>query len=244
VKVTVGVFEGCPNAQPTVELLHRVLSDEGQTASVEVIHIDDPDAAVTHRFLGSPTVQIDGMDIEPARRDDNGFAVTCRVYQSEAGNHGIPPVEMVRAAVREATANDRAIVKTVLFVCGHNAGRSQMAEAYLNHVARQGHLPGLATSAGTGPAERINPAAVQAMAEIGIPMEGQYPKVMTQEMVDAAAKAITMGCGVDVAACPARFLVTEDWDLDDPAGQPIDAVRTVRDEIRRRVDALLKEMTR
>lgn len=133
---------------------------------------------------------------------------------------------------------------TVLFVCGHNAGRSQMAEAYLKHVARERNLPVQAASAGTGPADRINPVAVQAMEEIGISMDGQYPKVMTQEMVSAAERVITMGCGVDVAACPATFLVTEDWGLDDPAGQPIDAVRSVRDEIRRRVDALLKEMSR
>ena len=109
-------------------------------------------------------------------------------------------------------------MKTVLFVCGHNAGRSQMAEAFLNHTARERGLPVQATSAGTGPADRINPVAVQAMEEIGISLGDQYPKVMTQEMVSAAGKVITMGCGVDVAACPAKFLVTEDWGLDDPAG--------------------------
>jgi arsenate reductase len=133
-------------------------------------------------------------------------------------------------------------VTRVLFVCGHNAGRSQMAEAFANAIAREKGLDVQAMSAGTGPAPDVNPAAVEAMAEVGIPLEGHFPKVMTQQMVDSADRIITMGCGVDVAACPARFLVTEDWGLDDPAGRPMDTVRRIRDEIRERVEALLEEM--
>jgi arsenate reductase len=83
---------------------------------------------------------------------------------------------------------------------------------------------------------------VEAMAEIGIDMSAAQPKQLSQEMVDEAARIITMGCGVDAEACPARFLVTEDWGLDDPAGQPIEVVRRVRDEIARRVAALLDEI--
>jgi len=131
---------------------------------------------------------------------------------------------------------------TVLFVCGHNAGRSQMAETLLNAAARAHGFAVRAESAGTGPADRINPAAREAIEELGLSMEGQGPKVMTQEMVDRADRIITMGCGVDVAACPARFLVTEDWGLDDPAGQPVETVRRIRDEIRQRIEALLEEL--
>lgn len=133
-------------------------------------------------------------------------------------------------------------VKTVLYVCGHNAGRSQMAEALTNHLAKERGLDLRAESAGTGPADRVNPAAAAAMEEIGISMDDQRPKVMTQEMVDRADRVITMGCGVDVAACPAKFLVTEDWGLDDPAGQPVETVRRIRDEIKARVETLLEEM--
>ena len=130
-------------------------------------------------------------------------------------------------------------MKNVLFVCGHNAGRSQMAEAIVNHLAHKRGLPVRAVSAGTTPGDQINPAAAAALDEIGISLEGHHPKVMTQEMVDAADHIITMGCGVDPAACPARFLATEDWGLADPAGQPLETVRRIRDEITARVDTLL-----
>lgn len=133
-------------------------------------------------------------------------------------------------------------MKTVLFVCVHNTGRSQMAEAFVNRLAAQRGLPIHAASAGTIAGERINPAAVEVMAEVGIPLDGQYPKRLSQEAADSADRIITMGCGVDAAACPARIHVTEDWGLDDPAGQPIEKVRAIRDEIRERVNRLLDEI--
>lgn len=117
-----------------------------------------------------------------------------------------------------------------------------MAEAWLNHLAQVRGLPFRAISAGTGPADIINPTAVEAMRELGISMKRHYPKTMTQAMVDSADKIISMGCGVDVAACPAKFLLTEDWALADPAGQPVEKVRAIRDSIIERVDALLEEM--
>lgn len=130
-------------------------------------------------------------------------------------------------------------MKTVLFLCVHNAGRSQMAEAFLNRMAADRGLSIRAVSAGTAGGKRLNPMAVQAMAEVGIDMSGQEPKLLTQAMADEADRIITMGCGVDAAACPARFLVTEDWGLNDPAGQPIERVREIRDQIRVRVEALI-----
>jgi arsenate reductase len=128
----------------------------------------------------------------------------------------------------------------VLFVCVHNSGRSQMAEAMFNHFAREQGLEERAESAGTMGAGIVNPVAIDAMAEIGISMDGQYPKQLTPQMRDRAQSIVSMGCGVDAEACPAKFLVTEDWGLDDPAGQPIETVRTIRDQIRERVLNLVK----
>ncbi|HLK15929.1 MAG TPA: arsenate reductase ArsC [Fimbriimonadaceae bacterium] len=127
----------------------------------------------------------------------------------------------------------------ILFVCVHNAGRSQMAEAYVNQLAREGGLAIVAESAGTMGGKELNPQAVAAMAEDGVSLEGHRPKLLTQEMVDRADRVITMGCGVDAAACPARFMVTEDWGLDDPAGQPMEKVREIRDQIKARVQGAL-----
>ena len=117
-------------------------------------------------------------------------------------------------------------MKTVLFVCVHNAGRSQMAEALLNKMV-----------AGT----EINPVARQVMDEIGVPMVGQSPKMLTQAMADSASKVITMGCGVDADLCPARIHLSQDWGLDDPKGQSIEKVRAIRDQIEAKVEKLLAE---
>lgn len=130
----------------------------------------------------------------------------------------------------------------ILYVCVHNAGRSQMAEAFTNHFATAHGLPVLAASAGTVAGETINPTALAVMEEIGISMQGQQPKQLTQEMADSADRVITMGCGVDAEACPARIHLSEDWGLDDPKGQPIEKVRAIRDEIQKRVEALLAEL--
>lgn len=133
-------------------------------------------------------------------------------------------------------------VRKVLFVCVHNAGRSQMAEAMLNRMASERGLSVRAESAGTLGGKAIHSVAAQAMEEIGVSMEGQRPKPLTQAAVDSAERVVTMGCGVDAEACPAKFLVSDDWGLDDPAGQPIEKVREIRDAIRLRVEALLEEM--
>lgn len=135
-------------------------------------------------------------------------------------------------------------MRTVLFVCVHNAGRSQMAEAFVSRLAAARGLPIRGVSAGTEPGTQVNPVARAVMAEVGIPLEGQSPKPLTRELGDAADRIITMGCGVDQGACPARVRPTEDWGLDDPAGQPIERVREIRDQIRRRVQELLTELER
>jgi len=129
-------------------------------------------------------------------------------------------------------------VPEVLFVCVHNAGRSQMAAGLLAHHAK-GRVN--VRSAGSAPAQEINPAAVAAMAELGIDITQEYPKPLTDEFARSADVLITMGCG---DACPVfpgkRYL---DWELEDPAGQGVEAVRPIRDEIERRVLALLAELT-
>jgi arsenate reductase len=126
---------------------------------------------------------------------------------------------------------------TVLFVCVHNAGRSQMAAGWLRHLARD-RVEVL--SAGSAPAGTINPVAVEAMAEVGIDIAAQQPKLLSDTAVQASDVVITMGCG---DACPfypgKRY---EDWKLDDPAGQGIESVRPIRDEIRRRVEELIDSL--
>ena len=139
-------------------------------------------------------------------------------------------------------------MKRVLFVCVHNAGRSQMAEAFFNRLAEERGLNAVAESAGTAPGERVNPQAAEAMAEIGISLEDHRPRPLTPALAAQADRIITMGCGVDAAgthavgACPAGTYITEDWQLPDPHGQPIEAVRAVRDAVRQRVEALLDEI--
>ena len=126
---------------------------------------------------------------------------------------------------------------SVLFVCVHNAGRSQMAAAYLQHLSG-GAVE--VRSAGSAPADRVNPAAVQAMAEEGIDITGASPKVLTTEAVRDSDVVITMGCGDTCPVFPGKRY--EDWELADPAGKGVDSVRPIRDEIRGRVVALLGEL--
>jgi arsenate reductase len=125
----------------------------------------------------------------------------------------------------------------VLFVCVHNAGRSQMAAALLDHHA-QGRVT--VRSAGSAPAETINPAVLEVMAEIGLDLSREFPKPLTTEAVYAADVVITMGCGDACPVFPGKRYV--DWELADPAGKSVEQVRPIRDEVDRRVRALLAEL--
>ena len=125
----------------------------------------------------------------------------------------------------------------VLFVCVHNAGRSQMAAAFLDQLS-QGAVE--VRSAGSEPAEQVNPAAVAAMAEVGIDLTTAKPKILTTNAVKASDVVITMGCGDTCPFYPGKRY--EDWELEDPAGKGVAAVRPIRDEIRRRVETLLTEL--
>jgi protein-tyrosine-phosphatase len=128
-------------------------------------------------------------------------------------------------------------IPTVLFLCVHNAGRSQMALGWFNHLAGD---QAVAWSGGSEPGNEVNPSALAAMAEVGIDITGEYPKPWTDEIVQAADVVVTMGCG---DACPffpgKRY---EDWDLEDPAGQSVENIRPIRDEIEQRVRGLLASL--
>ena len=125
----------------------------------------------------------------------------------------------------------------VLFLCVHNAGRSQMALGWFNALAGG---RAIAWSGGSEPGREINPTAIEAMAEVGIDITGEFPKPWTDEVLRAADVVVTMGCGDTCPFYPGKRY--EDWALDDPAGQGIDAVRPIRDEIRERVTELLKSL--
>jgi arsenate reductase len=130
-------------------------------------------------------------------------------------------------------------LKKVLFVCVHNSGRSQMAGAFLNHLAK-GWL--IASSAGIKPASRVDPTVVKVMLEAGIDIRDKKPKLLTFEMIEAADRVVTMGCGAE-KVCPASFVPTEDWELTDPKGKPVAQVRQIRDEIKNRVEKLIEELS-
>jgi arsenate reductase (thioredoxin) len=128
-------------------------------------------------------------------------------------------------------------VPTVLFLCVHNAGRSQMALGWFNHLAGD---RAIAWSGGSEPGDEVNPAAIAAMAEVGIDITEEFPKPWTQEIVQAADVVITMGCGDACPIFPGKRY--EDWPLDDPAGHGVEAVRPIRDQIRSRVVRLLSTL--
>jgi protein-tyrosine-phosphatase len=125
----------------------------------------------------------------------------------------------------------------VLFVCVHNAGRSQMAAGFLTHLAGDAVE---VRSAGTAPADEVNPAVVEAMREVGVDLSTEVPKVLTAETVRSSDYVITMGCGDECPFFPGRTYL--DWVLADPAGQGVEAVRPIRDEVRRRVEGLLEQL--
>ncbi len=129
-------------------------------------------------------------------------------------------------------------MKRILFVCVHNSGRSQMAEAFLKHLA---HGAIEAESAGTIPSEKVNPVVVEAMREDGIDISRNKPKLLTQDMVDRADHVFTMGCSIE-EACPAVFVPSEDWGLEDPESKSIEDVRRIRDQIESKVREVLASL--
>lgn len=130
-------------------------------------------------------------------------------------------------------------MKKVLFVCVHNSGRSQMAEAFFNQMAGE---KALAFSAGTQPAVDINPVVVKVMREASLDLSQNKPRNLTLQIMEQADRVITMGCGAE-ATCPATFAQSEDWALEDPTDKTLDEVREIRNQIKSRVAKLVKQMT-
>ena len=128
--------------------------------------------------------------------------------------------------------------RKVLYICVHNAGRSQMAAAFFDRDAPEGYI---GVSAGTEPADHVHPETVEVMMEMDIDLSKERPKMLTKEMIDGAVRAITMGC-MD-GACPRTGIPTEDWELPDPKGRPLEEVRAIRDDIVRRVNGLIEELS-
>ncbi len=133
---------------------------------------------------------------------------------------------------------ENALARKVLFICVHNAGRSQIAAALFDRDAPEGYI---GVSAGTEPGDHVHPEVVKAMQELGIDLSIERPKMLTQDMIDSAVRAITMGC-MD-GACPRTGIPTEDWSLPDPKGRPLEEVRAIRDEIERRIIRLIEELS-
>ena len=129
-------------------------------------------------------------------------------------------------------------MKEVLFICVHNSGRSQMAEAFFNQMS-QGKAA--AVSAGTEPAAQVNSTVLTAMREVGIEIGDKRPKLLTAEMLESVDRVITMGCNA-AQACPASSVPAEDWELDDPEGKPMAKVRQIRDQIKIKVDGLVRTL--
>jgi protein-tyrosine-phosphatase len=129
-------------------------------------------------------------------------------------------------------------MKKVLFACVHNSGRSQMAEAFFNHYA---FGKAVAKSAGIQPASHVDRTVVEAMKELGIDISSNRSKLLTREMMEGVDKTVTMGCGLE-GVCPATFVTSKDWHLEDPEGKPIEEVREIRDEIEVKVKTLIQEI--
>jgi len=206
-------------------------SSDGLDTELEY-HLKMVDARVNEEFAG----------IFSQETIDRFMSEAIEQYKDRPVKNFVPVMveRLARERLRALAQAEGVVAKDqpeVLFVCTHNAGRSQMAMALMDRKAGgRVHV----RSAGSTPADEINPAAVAAMAEIGLDLTQEFPKPLTDEVVRAADVVITMGCG---DACPIypgkRYL---DWDLDDPAGKSVEEVRPIRDEIDRRVQSLLDEL--
>jgi arsenate reductase len=239
VNVRLLVVEGCPGAAASAELLGRVLADEGLAPEFETVVIEDAAAAERERFIGSPSITLDGLDIEEARRADQS-AFTCRMYSEGNTQSGVPPEAMVRDAVRRALATKTR----VLFLCTGNSCRSQMAEGWaraLKGDVLEAHSAGVETHG-------LNPRAVAVMTEAGVDISQQRSKHV-DELKDVEFDFVVTVCDRAHESCPlfpGRTRVVH-VGFDDPprlaegAASEEEALaqyRRVRDEIRAFVETL------
>ena len=216
----------------------EVVAEVGADMSGETPTAVDPDLA---RRVDRVVV----LGAEAAEEIDDDEVSALEIWRTDEPSHrGIDGPERMRLIRDDIDRRVRTLLAEltdsrprVLFVCVHNAGRSQMAAGYLSHLAG-GRIDVL--SAGSAPKDQINPVAVEAMAEDGVDITSATPKILTTDTVRASDVVITMGCGDACPIFPGKRY--EDWDLADPAGQGIEAVRPIRDEIKRRVTALISEL--
>ena len=237
-------FKGCPSAAPAGEALRRVLTEEGVDVEIEKVEVPDQETAKRHRFLGSPSIQIDGLDIEESRRADPP-AFSCRIYRAEEGETGVPPEDMIRAAVSRA----RGPKTKVLFLCTGNSCRSQMAEGFaraLKGDVVEAHSAGIETHG-------LNPSAVKVMAEAGVDISGHRSKHLN-ELKDTSFDYVVTVCDNAHESCPIFPGTTRvvHHSFDDPPRLAKDAktedeslahYRRVRDEIRAFVEEMPDVLT-
>jgi len=238
-RVRVLGLEGCPNAPQALDLVRRVVRDEGLEATLEYLDVPDPEAARRERFLGSPSVQVNGLDIEVARRAEVSCH-GCRMYETPEGRTGVPPEALIREALLRALGPKRK----VLFLCTGNSCRSQMAEGWARHL--RGDVVE-AYSAGVAP-YRLDPRAVQVMDEAGVDISRQRPKPV-DALKDMDFDCVTTLCDHAREHCPlfpgrARLVHRG---FDDPPSlaaaaetdeEAMNIYRRVRDEIRAFVERL------
>ena len=220
-------FEGCPHAEEAWELLRDVHAAIGKGFSLRRVKVSTPEEAVRLGFMGSPSIRVDGRDIE--NRSGAPSGLTCRMY---AGYGGVPPRWMIEAAILRATRP-----KGFLFMCVANSARSQMAEG----IAKKLAAPEVVVfSAGSSPSQ-VNPLAIEVMREIGIDISNQRSKSVG-DIPERLVEAVITLCKEEV--CPAWLSPAYKlhWPLDDPSAAPpderLEAFRRVRDELKRRLELL------
>lgn len=218
---------------PTRIRIVEMLADEGEMCVCEITErLDAGQPSVSHHLNS-----LKNAGLVCPRRQGQWIH-----YSLNAANLREAAEYLERLARDPKARSPKCCAKKVVFLCVHNSGRSQMAEAFANQL---GGGQVVAESAGTQPGDRLNPVVVEAMREIGYDMIGHRPKLMTDEMADTADKVVTMGCGVDSegTTCPVFLVPSEDWPLNDPHGKSIEEVRKIRDEIKQRVEALIAELS-
>lgn len=231
-KVRFLYFKGCPHAEPALNLLKEVLKEKGIKEEIEIIEINSKEDAEKYHFLGSPTIQINGLDIEKERRNDLP-AMGCRVYKTKDGYSGVPPKEMIEKAIEEAIASQKK--KRVLFICTHNSARSQMAEGLLKALYGDRYE---VYSAGTYPTV-VNPYAIKVMSEIGIDIS-EYKSKSIEDFIGMNIDYVVTVCDRAKETCPyfpgAKKYLHQSFE--DPASyegdeeEKLNKFRKVRDEIK------------
>lgn len=237
---------GTEPGQSTNQLSADVIAELGADMTGETPRLIDPDLV---QAMDRVVVLGNEAHVEPVK----GMTGTIRTWHTdEPSARGIEGAERMRLVRDDIDARVRTLLAeftdtplaspnndlpSVMFVCVHNAGRSQMAAGYLRELS-QGRIE--VRSAGSEPADQLNPVAVQAMAEEGIDITVAVPNILTTEAVKASDVVITMGCGDACPIFPGKRY--EDWELPDPAGQGIDAVRAIRDDIKARIQSLIPEL--